>query len=530
MRFLDWDFTDDFGSASHVSDERVIRFTRSERALIETLATHRDRIYSRSQLLDAVSGWDSEVADRSIDYLINRVRRKLGDSARKPRYIRTRYGEGYGWVAPPVPEEADTAGAFIVVGPAFGLPPQDEAGAAYGNRFARALANAMDRYTADAERVCLDMVCPAPAAFRGRHPVFAVELSFLEADAAHFDCALTLRRFPTRVIVAVSRLHLDATVMERQAARTARDLVDTIWQAMNYSAGQLPGPEDEPLPVRLHSSTERIARDRNSWEEAEARVRDRLRTAPDDAELKVKLATTIHSRYVMAGYALMHDPGRRAEDEAEIEQLVMTALPHVQTNDIFTLMCAKLLYFVNAAHRVLAVDLSETIFQRTTALASAFATVGQIRMWQGRIDDALVLYDKGLAMAEHATHFDLYLRVLKCDALTADGRVEAARTAASALYRIKPATREELGCFYEAESDDEALAPIVARQIARLDLASAIAIVRYRHYIAARLFRHERHRRNVMQRPASLLEARFGRDCLPTDLHHDIPPRILRHA
>jgi SulP family sulfate permease len=39
------------------------------------------------------------MSDRSIDYLVNRVRRKLGDSARRPHYIETRYGEGYVWIA-----------------------------------------------------------------------------------------------------------------------------------------------------------------------------------------------------------------------------------------------------------------------------------------------------------------------------------------------------------------------------------------------------------------------------------------------
>lgn len=52
--------------------------------------------------------------------MVNRLRRKLGDDARAPRYIATRYGEGYVWVgAAPVTAD-DVAGADIILGPVKG--------------------------------------------------------------------------------------------------------------------------------------------------------------------------------------------------------------------------------------------------------------------------------------------------------------------------------------------------------------------------------------------------------------------------
>jgi DNA-binding response OmpR family regulator len=59
---------------------------------------------SRQALLDVVSGPGSDASDRSVDYLVSRLRRKLGDSARRPRYIATHYGEGYIWIADGVPD------------------------------------------------------------------------------------------------------------------------------------------------------------------------------------------------------------------------------------------------------------------------------------------------------------------------------------------------------------------------------------------------------------------------------------------
>ena len=93
----------------------LIRFTRRERALLLRFHQAPQRLLSRAQLLEAleVAG---ETSERNIDYLVNRLRAKLGDDAHHPRYIRTRYGEGYVWIAP---VEGECVGdAFIAIGPA----------------------------------------------------------------------------------------------------------------------------------------------------------------------------------------------------------------------------------------------------------------------------------------------------------------------------------------------------------------------------------------------------------------------------
>jgi DNA-binding response OmpR family regulator len=50
---------------------------------------HRDR------LLDQVRGVEWDAFDRSIDVLISRLRQKLGDDPKNPRYIKTVWGTGY---------------------------------------------------------------------------------------------------------------------------------------------------------------------------------------------------------------------------------------------------------------------------------------------------------------------------------------------------------------------------------------------------------------------------------------------------
>ncbi|MDF2812354.1 MAG: hypothetical protein K0S56_3385 [Microvirga sp.] len=98
--FAEMVFDGDFVWAARPRERRV-RFTRSERAVLAALVRNPSRILTRNQLLDAISGIGSDSSERSIDFLINRLRGKLGDDARRPRFIATQYGEGYVWIAEP---------------------------------------------------------------------------------------------------------------------------------------------------------------------------------------------------------------------------------------------------------------------------------------------------------------------------------------------------------------------------------------------------------------------------------------------
>ncbi len=73
--------------------------TTLEFRLLATLLESDGRVLSREQLLDAVYGeGETFVLDRSIDALIKRLRRKLGDDPNRPRYVDTVRGVGYRFV------------------------------------------------------------------------------------------------------------------------------------------------------------------------------------------------------------------------------------------------------------------------------------------------------------------------------------------------------------------------------------------------------------------------------------------------
>ena len=74
---------------------RPLDLTPTEFQLLATLAGQPGRIFTRSQLLDAVHGVAFESYERAIDTHIKNLRRKLEPDPREPRYLLTVYGVGY---------------------------------------------------------------------------------------------------------------------------------------------------------------------------------------------------------------------------------------------------------------------------------------------------------------------------------------------------------------------------------------------------------------------------------------------------
>jgi two-component system phosphate regulon response regulator OmpR len=73
------------------SDE-VVRLTDMEAGLMRTLAAEPGTVVSREML---AGGNKSMVNDRTIDVQVTRLRRKIEDDAKNPRYLVTVRGEGY---------------------------------------------------------------------------------------------------------------------------------------------------------------------------------------------------------------------------------------------------------------------------------------------------------------------------------------------------------------------------------------------------------------------------------------------------
>jgi two-component system phosphate regulon response regulator PhoB len=90
----------DIASMTVRVEDRTLSTTVHEFRLLEYLARHHGRVFSRDHLLNAVWKEGSFVTPRSIDVFVWRLREKIERDPRHPRYLKTLRGVGYRFEAP----------------------------------------------------------------------------------------------------------------------------------------------------------------------------------------------------------------------------------------------------------------------------------------------------------------------------------------------------------------------------------------------------------------------------------------------
>ncbi len=82
-------------------DGKPVELTSMEFELLLILARRHGRKLSRDDILSELRGIDAAILTRSVDIMISRLRAKLGDSVKPPRFIQTIWGRGYSFVGVP---------------------------------------------------------------------------------------------------------------------------------------------------------------------------------------------------------------------------------------------------------------------------------------------------------------------------------------------------------------------------------------------------------------------------------------------
>jgi DNA-binding response OmpR family regulator len=94
IQFADW--TLDIANQRLLSDSGATEhLTQSEYRILALLARNPCKVVSRDELMDAKVGQNWESCDRSIDVLVNNLRRKIDTDPMQPSLIRTVRGSGY---------------------------------------------------------------------------------------------------------------------------------------------------------------------------------------------------------------------------------------------------------------------------------------------------------------------------------------------------------------------------------------------------------------------------------------------------
>ena len=73
----------------------VVRLTAREFDLLWFLASHPRKVFSRSQLMDRVWGYEAALDTGTVTVHVRRLREKIEDDPSRPRYLETVWGVGY---------------------------------------------------------------------------------------------------------------------------------------------------------------------------------------------------------------------------------------------------------------------------------------------------------------------------------------------------------------------------------------------------------------------------------------------------
>jgi len=79
-------------------DDQELELTTMEFQLLALMAANPGKVYSRDDILNELRGIDAQLFSRSVDILVSRLRQKLGDTAKHPRFIKTVWGAGYTFI------------------------------------------------------------------------------------------------------------------------------------------------------------------------------------------------------------------------------------------------------------------------------------------------------------------------------------------------------------------------------------------------------------------------------------------------
>lgn len=525
-------FASDY-SYAHGDDGKTIRFTRAERLLLEDLIAHAGTLRSREQLLDAVLRVGSESSDRNVDFFINRLRAKLRDSARSPKYIGTRYGEGYVWVGPHSVPTGPLADCYIVVGPIVTIG--QEAADNHAIEFAEALSQAL-RQQLPPGRVVSVRPGETDAGF-----TFRINLTFIVSGGRR-ECVSCLQGKENTKVILVRR----DSCHGMDIGALAESHLSALWQFQVDRSGPV-ATDAAPLAVRLVEAGELFADDSAAglhseiaklkgeafpsssiWRKNDARLRLLMRNGDATPLTRLMLAVNIYTGYIIDGWRFLANEDPRERDQADMEGLILEVLPELLDDPQNALSAAHALSFMGPAHQVLALEIAEEAFARSTALADGLSILGRLRGFAGDFDGALELLHRARPLCKPGSMFDRYVTSCICQILLAAGDFEGKDRELETLTK-SPISKGPYRLLYANPHETVPSLP-VRIHLALTPRKYARAAILWSYYICARLYRPHAAKENVIVGLSRHMRRRFGDDIIPDEVSAAIPATMRDDA
>jgi DNA-binding winged helix-turn-helix (wHTH) protein/tetratricopeptide (TPR) repeat protein len=501
-RFHDLVFDDDLLGAAR-DDGTTLRLTRQERALIGCFLARPNRLLSREHLLTALSDEPDDLSDRNVDFIVNRLRRKLGDIARQPRFIATQYGEGYVWIAEPRPLESPAL--LLVVGP---VRCASEAARDTATQLAARLQAALEARTAPGRVLARPDWRRGQGAFR-----FSLEVDLFAEDGI-LQGALTLRQEPGGTVVSVTRVDVSRDVADDAVAALASETIFAIWRHLTASATKTAAPPDAPLQVRMHNAALLLNPADEYWTDIEPTLAGRHAAHPEEPQAAIIWATHLD---MLLQRQLAGDPADPATYERigdQVEALVFAHLATVRNEPVFAIACANLLMSLHRGHLDLAEELVRSALDHAPAFAMAQCVLSQLESERGDLEAGLARIDEALRWCDPGELFEVYVLVIKLRTLIAKGGCDLAEATFERVRQIRPASAAAVALFC-LRPGEETLTAEMRLALGRMTAEGARRLLGFQYYVLARRYAVIDHQRNILAGPVDHLVRRFGDNVMP---------------
>lgn len=515
--FGDLTFEADFVFALTSSGDSI-KFSKHERALLNYFISRPEKLLTRDMLLDCIQHVASDTLDRNIDYLVSRLRRKLGDSAKNPRYIATQYGEGYLWIAGERHAAVDHPGAiYLSVGPVYGLS-QASAVAAYTTTFVDDLLQALK--ISLGSQGLIEILPQDVKKQQAHHQAnYALELSFI-TSIGKVTCNVVIVNRQTGQVFGSFRHKLDNAVTDNPNSMVFTDLAtrikNSIWQAQIFRADEQPTISTDPLSVGMHKAAQLFEPGKENLPLVERKLRQHLAASPNDARSAILLATNINSQ-LYAG-----DFDNLEEKNKEIERLVFDNLDSLQNDALYLSSMAERLF--DLGHCELGETLAERALDLGPSFAACYMVVGRIHVLNGNIYEGLGYYEHSLEMSEPNSVFYQLLQTMKSIAYKALGEYEQVRELAAYLIEYEPNPLNKMVKHALLLAGDKQGLPLHVRAMLRMIPAkSATHYLKILYYIAARNLKYQHHRENILRGMVEHMVRLHGKSVVPEWIRQSTP-------
>ena len=384
--------------------EPVALEPQAMRILIE-LINHRDRVVAKTELLDSVWG-DRFVSESALTSQIKAVRRAVGDTGRDQRIVKTLHGRGYMFVAPitSVPQSEPTIerpNPVLAVLPFVKL--RAEPGQAH---VAEGLTH--DIITALSKHRWLRVLARATTeGYAGAAEATARLRDELDVD---YVVAGTVRLGEGRLRVTASLIDTNEGVCRwaERYDRTIEDLFDVLDEITDVIAATV---EPEVGYAERDRVSRRPRTDLRTWDLYHLGIAHLFRfTAADNLEAQRLLAQCreldprfgeAHAWWAYASVLGMIYWGTEPDPDALDAALAATqlALETDDQNAVFHMLRGR----VQLARREYASALLENrrAIELNPTFAAAFCGLGDSLCYEGRYDEAIMHFDRSVALGAH---------------------------------------------------------------------------------------------------------------------------------